>query len=72
MREVQVLTTISEVIKDQGFESANDEAYQKFAQAFQANCLALIEAVKSDDPDKAQGAFAQVSKSCDACHGDFR
>jgi cytochrome c556 len=72
LREAQVLLTISEVIKDPGFESANDEAYQKFAQAFQTHCLALIEAVKSDDPDKAQGAFAQVSKACDSCHGDFR
>ncbi len=72
MQEAQVLAVISEVIKDQGFESANDESYQKFAQAFQGHCLALVEAVKSDDADKAQAAFAQVSKACDTCHGDFR
>ena len=72
MQEAQVLAVISEVIKDQGFESANDEAYQKYAQAFQGHCLALIEAVKNDDPDKAQAAFAQVSKACDTCHGDFK
>jgi len=72
MREVQVLAVISEVVKDPGFESANDENYQKYAQAFQGHCLALIDAVKSDDPDKAQAAFAQVSKACDTCHGDFR
>ncbi len=71
MRKAQVLAAIAEVIKDPGFESANDEAYQKYAQTFQTNCLALIEAVKGDDPDKAQ-ALRQVSKACDSCHGDFR
>lgn len=72
LREAQLLTMLSEVIKDKGFESGDDESYQKYATALQKQCLAMLEAIKSDDQDKAQSAFAQVGKTCDTCHGEFR
>ncbi|HEY5314685.1 MAG TPA: cytochrome c [Pirellulales bacterium] len=72
LREAQLLTMLSEVIKDKGFESGDDESYQKYAATLQKQCLAMLEAIKGDDQDKAQSAFAQVGKACDTCHGDFR
>lgn len=72
MREAQVLAMISQVIKDKGFESADDDTYQKFAAEFQSECLQLVDAIKADDPEKAQSVFAKVGKACDTCHGDFR
>jgi hypothetical protein len=72
LREAQLLAVISEVIKGKGFESGDDEAYQKYAVALQSQCLVLIEAIHTDQQDKAQSTFAQVSKACDTCHGDFK
>jgi cytochrome c556 len=72
LREAQLLAMLSEVIKDKGFESGDDESYQKYAAALQKQCLALLEAVKNDDQDKGQSSFAQVGKACDTCHGEFR
>jgi cytochrome c556 len=72
LREVQLLATISEVIKAKGFDSADDEGYQGYAKTFQEQCGALLEAIKADSQDKAQSAFAQINKACDTCHGDFR
>lgn len=72
LREAQLLTMLSEIIKDKGFESADDESYQKYAAALQQQCITLAEAIKDDDQDKAQSTFAQVGKACDTCHGDFR
>ncbi|HEX3656230.1 MAG TPA: cytochrome c [Pirellulales bacterium] len=72
LREAQLLAMFSEIIKAKGFESGDDESYQKYAAALQKQCLAMLEAIKTDDQDKAQSAFAQVGKACDTCHGDFR
>jgi hypothetical protein len=72
LREAQMLAVISEVIKSKGFESGDDDAYQKYATALQAQCLVMIEAIHTDQQDKAQSTFAQISKACDACHGDFK
>ena len=72
LREAQLLAVISEVIKGKGFESGDDEGYQKYAAALQTKCLGMIEAIKNDQQDKAQSEFAQVSKACDACHGEFK
>jgi hypothetical protein len=72
LREAQLLAVVSEVIKSKGFESGDDEVYQKYAGELQKQCLAMIEAIKTDQQDKAQSDFAQVSKACDACHGDFK
>ena len=72
LREAQIMLMISEVIKDKNFESGDDDSYQKYAKAFSEQCVAFVEAIKSDNQDKAQGLMAGVSKSCDTCHGDFR
>ena len=56
----------------QGLRERRRRIYQKYAAELQKQCLVLTEAVKGDDQDKAQSTFAQISKACDSCHGEFR
>jgi hypothetical protein len=72
LREVEVMRVIAEVIKDRNFENGDDDAYQKYGKAFAEQCAALVGAIKDGNPENAQSAMSRVSRSCDACHGDFR
>ncbi len=72
LREAQLLAVLAEVIKSEGYDNAEDATYQQYVSQLQAQCLELIEAVKSTDTSKAQSVAGQMNKTCDACHADFR
>lgn len=72
LHETQILAMLAEVLKDPGYEYAEDETFQEYVSALQQSCLDLIEAVRQDMFDKAQESAGAVYKSCNACHEDFR
>jgi cytochrome c556 len=71
-REAQLLAMLAQIIKDPTFESGDDATYLKYAADLQAQCLELVEAIKTDNQSGAQSAVARISKSCDTCHGEYR
>jgi hypothetical protein len=71
-QEAALLRLLAGVIRAEGFEYADDEAFGQHADDFAARCRQLLEATEADDFDKARTALTEMSKSCDRCHGDFR
>lgn len=72
LRDAELLTVFSEIIKDAAFESGDDDTYQGYAKEFQKQCLEMVDAIKLGNADAAASALSRVSKACDTCHGDFR
>jgi hypothetical protein len=70
--EAAILRLLAHVVRAEGFEYADDEAYVEHANDFGAHCRQLLEATEAGDYEKARAALTGVSQSCDRCHGDFR
>jgi hypothetical protein len=72
IHEAQLLAVLTQVIKSEGYEYADDSTYREYVDQLQRQCLDLIEAAKNGELPAAQSAASQLNKTCDACHGDFR
>lgn len=72
LREAQLLAAFAQIIQDEEYESAVDEAYREYARQLQAGALEVVEALKADDINRAQQAMGNVTKSCNGCHGDYK
>jgi hypothetical protein len=72
LREAQLLAMLAGIIKDPTFDSGDDATYVGYAAALQAQCLELVEAIKTDNQTGAQSAVARINKACDTCHGEYR
>ncbi|HEY2841522.1 MAG TPA: hypothetical protein VGJ26_20350 [Pirellulales bacterium] len=70
--EAQLLAMICEVIKNEGYEYADDANYRRYVDELQQHCLDIVEATKSQDTKRGQSGAALLNKTCDACHSDFK
>jgi hypothetical protein len=70
--EAQLIAAIAEVIMREGYEFADDETYRGFAQAMQAQALAVRDAVEHKNHEQARKAVGEISKACSNCHEGFR
>jgi hypothetical protein len=70
--EAQLVAALAEVIQQPGYELADDETYREYAQAMQAQALAVREAVEQKNYAAARQAAGEVSKACAACHEGYR
>lgn len=72
IREAQLVATISQIIKHESYEFADDNMYIGYLNDLQKHCLDVAEAAKTGDFDKAQSAMGLAAKACTDCHGGFR
>ncbi len=72
IREAELLLVLARVIKSEGYEYADDNAYREYVDALEQQCQEILTATKEGDLPRAQSATSQMNKNCDACHGDFR
>ena len=72
IREAELLLVLARVIKSDGYEYADDNAYRDYVNALEQQCHEILAAAKEADLPRAQSATSQMNKTCDACHGDFR
>lgn len=72
LHEAQLLAAFAQVIQDETYEFATDEAYLEFAKQLQAGALEVVEALQADDINRAQSGMGNVTKACNGCHGDYK
>lgn len=72
IREAQLVAAISQIIKHESYEFADDSTYAGYLNDLQKHCLEVAEAAKTGDFDKAQSAMGLAAKACTDCHGGFR
>jgi hypothetical protein len=70
--DAQLLAMLSELIRDETYGYADDEAYQGHADRLRDAAVRLRSAATEQDFVKAVEAAAGVSQSCANCHADYR
>lgn len=71
-RSGAMVAVISEVLNQEGMEGADDGDYREFSNRMKQAAMALQAALEQNDPNAARLAVGEISKSCDACHEQYR
>ncbi len=70
--EAQLVAAFSEILLKEGMEDADDADYANFAKRMRQAALDVVDAVKTNNYDKARAAVGEIDKSCTECHQDYR
>ena len=71
-KAAQLVAALAEISTKQGYENWNDAKFVELAKVLQKASLEVSEAAKSKDFDAARKAVSAGTKSCAACHTDYR
>lgn len=71
-QEAQVLAALARLIRGEGYEYADDEAYLKHAAELEQHAHDIAEAAENDRYKSARKAAADAHKACDECHANYR
>jgi len=72
MHDAEMVAAIGEAIQQPDFEYHDDDTYRGYAAAMRDAALQLRAACDEKNYESARAAAAELKKSCDACHGDYR
>lgn len=72
LHEAQLTAVFAEILMKEGMEDADDDDYKAFAQRMLKSSLDIVDAVKSNNYDKASAAMGEINKSCTECHQAYR
>jgi hypothetical protein len=71
-RSGAMVAVMAEVLNQPGMEGADDADYSEMSNRMKKGALALQAALEQNDPNAARLAVGEISKSCDACHEQYR
>lgn len=72
LHEAEMVAAIAEVIRQPDFEYHDDSSYLGYAASMRDAGVRIREACSKKDYEAARTAVAEISKSCNDCHGDYR
>ena len=70
--EAQLLATLGEIIRQEGFDYWDDKTYSGFALQLSQAAGDLSQAVDASNYAAARDAMGRVTKACSSCHEDYR
>lgn len=70
--EAELLAMMAEVLMRPGMSYAGDESYDSHAVGLRDAAVAFAKGVELENFDAAREALGNMSKSCTACHDEFR
>ena len=71
-REAELIAVIGQVLRQEGMDEADDEDYANLSQDMAKAALDVVAALDRGDADAARKSVAGITKSCDACHEQYR
>lgn len=72
LHEAEWVAAIAEVIAKEGMSDADDDGYVEFCKSMGAAARETVEAVKTNDFEKASKYANLMSQSCSNCHEEWR
>jgi hypothetical protein len=72
LHEAQLAAAFAEILMKDGMEDADDDEYKAFCVRLKKASLEIVDAVKSNNYDKARSAAGEIDKSCTECHQAYR
>jgi hypothetical protein len=70
--EAQLVAAFAEILLKEGMEDADDTDYADYAKRMRQAALDIVDAVKTNNYDKARTAVGEIDKSCTECHQSYR
>ena len=70
--EAQLTAAFAEILLKEGMEDADDADYADFAKRMRQAALDIVDAVKTNNYEKARAAVGEIDKSCTECHQSYR
>ncbi len=70
--EAELLGAIAEVLCKSGMEDGDDDTYAGYAKEMLQGSHDILDALKTDDYDKARQAAGNIDKACNTCHEGYR
>ena len=71
MHEAAVLAVISEILKKESMENADNDDYIGFCDSLRAGALSILNSASAKDYSMANKGSGMISQSCDDCHGEY-
>jgi hypothetical protein len=71
MHEAAVLAVISEVLKKESMENAENDDYIEFCDSLRAGALSILNSASVKDYSLANKGSGMISQSCDNCHSEY-
>ena len=72
LHEAEMVAAMGEVIRQPDFEYHDDDSYLGHAASMRDAAVRIREACLKKDYETARAAVAEISKSCNDCHGEYR
>lgn len=72
VHEAQIIAALTEVLLQADMEDSDDDDYAAFAKKMKQAAIDIFQAVELDNYDQARKAIGTMTKTCDACHEDYR
>jgi hypothetical protein len=72
LHEAEMVAVIGEVIQRPDYEYHDNDTYRGYAAAMRDAAVRARDATAKGDYDAARTAVGALTKSCVACHGDYR
>jgi len=72
MKEAEIVALIGEVLMKEGMNDADAADYKGFCEMLKKGARDAVDATKLDNADGARQAIGTITKSCDACHEQYR
>jgi hypothetical protein len=71
-QEAEVVAALARLIRGEGYDDADDEAYVRYAEALERQAVEAAGAAQRQEYEAARKAVGQLRQSCDDCHADYR
>ena len=72
LHEAEIVAAIGQVIQQADFEYHDDDSYRGYASSMRDAAVQVREGCLKNDYAKVSAGVAMITKSCNACHGDYR
>ena len=70
--EAELIAALAEVIQREEYEFYDDDVYLGYSKKLQAFAQAAAQAAKDNNFAEVQRSAGEISKSCSACHEDYK
>ena len=70
--EAQLLALLAQMIRQEGYEYADDETYLEYTNQLRKNSRELRRACEQSNYEAARTAAGKISQSCSECHEGYR
>jgi hypothetical protein len=71
-QQASMILLVSQLLRVEGMVESDDEDYVGYCQQLAAGARQVLQSVPQQDAGQARKGVETITRSCDACHRDYR